>query len=225
MAFGCAEFTGQGQLVAGTKLRIKGEEVRIGAFVGPRNLVVDPVLGARYPGEIRLHQRIVSDHIACVGCLACSCVNEMRAPEQVIAVVVGGIQLRTERAEIQRECIAGFYLYIDQTAIAFAFLFEQRRTQQHRIVDAGKIRASKGNPGPGCDLFIAQYFDTVAAQMAFFRKTLQQHARRIGVVFPVQQCAHLRIRLARQHRTHGTDRRFKGQRLAEFERLAGNDVD
>src|SRR5687768_5582729 len=91
-------------LPAGLQLAV----VRTRFRVRPRDLVIDTVAGAgsagaraRHRREGRLRERAVGADIAWVGRLAVAGGDEMRAPHQVVAVVVRRLELGGEELGIE----------------------------------------------------------------------------------------------------------------------------
>jgi hypothetical protein len=178
----------QGQHVADAPFAVEVEELGLGvgalavdvvddtvAQRGGGRAAIDP--GRRAQGAVA-HRVGVRRHVAADGA-------RTQHVGHVVAVVVRGVQFRGEIGRIQRKVTARLELRIDQAALAVAFLFEQRGTDQARIPDVGQVRMGAGDLAARCDLGPLQQLLAVAAQAALFGKALQQHAEGIRRVLPV----------------------------------------
>src|ERR1700680_1342878 len=102
VAPGVTDLAEEGECAAGIPSRVKIDEIGRRGFVRSRDLIVDAIERAigfprnsvegRYTGEVRFGQRVVLHHITRIRSLARAEVDEVRRPQQVVAVVIAGDQ-------------------------------------------------------------------------------------------------------------------------------------
>ena len=140
------------------------------------------------------------------------------------AVVIVGVELGAEGADIELDVGAGLELQAQVAARALAHALEHGRVQAAGDALARQVGVAGGRGlGHGDDV-VAEDLLAVAAQVAVFLEGLGQEAEGVVVVLPGHQAAELRIGLAGQRGVRQAQRHLAADTLLEAQGLARQDV-
>ncbi len=163
--------------------------------------------------------------------MALARIDEVRSPEQIIAIVVAGEHSRGKRRQVEGVVIGRFELHVEQSAVAFAGLGEKRGAHFMRVLHSYEVRVALRNWGRqvrcgirACDRVVAQHFDAVAAQMPLLGEQLHHDAEIARIILERAEGADLWVGLRGQIRVHGSGRGLERERLGKIERLARDNV-
>src|SRR6202035_1004750 len=122
-----AQLPEETQGITGAELDVQIAEIGARALVGTRDLIVDTVCLARHSRERGLRQGVVGYDVTGQRRLAAAAAENVGAPQEIVVVDVGRLELRGEERPVQGEGIARLPFNIDQSTIALAPLLEEGR--------------------------------------------------------------------------------------------------